>query len=152
MLKAYRGHLQELAEFTSEIILRSLQEQRISHRTTGMILQKYKLILYITHYDILYPDHKITSLVGHGLAGSVVLEIQKQYLDRNFKKTTYVAPAACMTAPDRVNNKRCRNYDGPVSTLDRGSTMSVKDPMTLQNDLNIKSPSNIAEMVTKALN
>ena len=36
--------------------------------------------------------------------------------------------------------------------LDRGATMSVKDPITLQNYLNIKSPSNIAEVVTKALN
>ena len=101
--------------------------------------------------DLLYPDHNITSLVGHSPAGSVALEIQKQYPDLNFKTTTYGAPVASMTAPDGVNNKRRRNYDDPVSMLDRGSTMAVKDPITLQNDLNIKSPSNIAEMVTKAL-
>ena len=57
-----------------------------------------------------------------------------------------------MTAPDGVNNKRCRNYDDPVSMLDRGATMSVKDPITLQNQLNIVTPSNIAQMVTKAGN
>ena len=57
-----------------------------------------------------------------------------------------------MTAPDGINHNRYRNYDDPVSMLDRGATMSVKDPMMLQNYINIKSPSNIAEMVTKALN
>ena len=36
--------------------------------------------------------------------------------------------------------------------LDRGATMSVKDPMTLQNYLNITSPAKIAEVVAKALN
>ena len=35
--------------------------------------------------------------------------------------------------------------------FDRGSTMSVKNPLTLQNYLNIKSPSNIAEVATKLL-
>ena len=102
--------------------------------------------------DALYPDHKITSLVGHSLAGSVVLEMQKQYPDRNFKTTTYGAPVASMTAPDGINNKRYRNYDDPVSMFDRGATMSVKDPLTFQNYLNIKTPSNISEVVTKMLN
>ena len=99
--------------------------------------------------DALYPDHKITSLVGHSLAGSVVLEMQKQYPDINFKTTTYGAPVASMTAPDGINNKRYRNYDDPVSMLDRGATISVKDPLTLHNYLNIKTPSNISQGVTK---
>ena len=102
--------------------------------------------------DALYPDHKITSLVGHSLAGSVILEMQKQYPDRNCKTTTYGAPVASMTAPDGINNKRYRNYDDPVSMFDRGATMSVKDPLTLQNYLNIKTLSNISEVVTKMLN
>ena len=56
--------------------------------------------------DTLYPDHKLTSIVGHSLGGSVVLEMLKQYPDRNFKTTTYGAPVASMTAPDNINNKR----------------------------------------------
>ena len=100
---------------------------------------------------LLYPDSKITSFVGHSLAGSVVLEMQKQYPDTNFKTTTYGAPVASMTAPDGINNTRYRNCDDPVSMLDRGATMSVQDPITLQNYLNIKSPSTIAEVVAKAL-
>ena len=35
--------------------------------------------------------------------------------------------------------------------LDRGATMSVENPMTTQNNLNIKTPSNIADMAAKAL-
>ena len=64
----------------------------------------------------------------------------------------YGASVASMTAPECSNNKRFRKYDDPVSMLDRGATMSVKDPITLQNYLNIKTPSTIEQMVTKALN
>ena len=57
-----------------------------------------------------------------------------------------------MTAPDGINSKRYRNYDDSVSMLDRGATMPVKDPLTLQNYLNIKSPSTISQVVTKLFN
>ena len=56
-----------------------------------------------------------------------------------------------MTAPGGINTKRYRNCDDPVSMLDRGPTMSVKDPLTLQNYLKIKSPSSISQVVTKLL-
>ena len=84
----------------------------------------------------LYPDHKISSLVGHSLAESVVLEMQKQNPDINFKTTTYGAPVSSVTAPDGINNKRYRNYQDPVSLLDRGATMSVKDPINVKVYLN----------------
>ena len=35
--------------------------------------------------------------------------------------------------------------------LDRGATMSLKHPMTIQTYLNIKSPSHIVDVVNKAL-
>ena len=56
-----------------------------------------------------------------------------------------------ITSPDNINNKRFRNYDDPISMLDRGDTMNVKNPMTMQNYLNIQNPWNIAEMVSKVL-
>ena len=31
----------------------------------------------LTNNDSLYPDHKLTSIVGHSCGGSVVLEMQK---------------------------------------------------------------------------
>jgi hypothetical protein len=34
--------------------------------------------------ELLNPDQKITSLVGHSLGGGVILEMQKQYPERNF--------------------------------------------------------------------
>ena len=101
--------------------------------------------------DALNPDNKITSLVGHSLAGSVVLEMQKQHPERTFKTSTYGAPVASMTTPDNINNKRFRNNDDVVSMFDRGATSGDKNPLTLQNYLNIKSPSNIAEVATKLL-
>ena len=35
--------------------------------------------------------------------------------------------------------------------LDRGATMSVNNPLTIQNYLNIKSPSTIVDVITKTL-
>ena len=100
---------------------------------------------------MLYPDHKITSIVGHSLGGSVVLEMQKQNPDRTFKTTTYGAPVASMTVPDNINNTRYRNNDDVISMFDRGATSGDKNPLTLRNYLNIKSPSNISEVATKLL-
>ena len=84
------------------------------------------------------------TLVGHSLAGSVVLEMQKQYPDINFKTITYGAPVASITAPDGINNKRYRNYDDPISMLDRGAAMTVKDPVNYN--------SNILDIGTKMIN
>ena len=78
--------------------------------------------------------------------------MRKQYPHRTFKTTTYGAPVASITQPDNINNNSFRNYDDPVSMLDRGATTTVKDPITLQHYLNMKTPSNIAQMVAKALN
>ena len=78
--------------------------------------------------------------------------MQKQNPDRTFKTTTYGAAVASMTAPDGINNKRSRNYDDAISMLVRGSTMSVKDPLTLQTYLHIKTPSTISQVVTNMFN
>lgn len=102
--------------------------------------------------DELNPDSKITSLVGHSLAGAVVLEMQKQYPDRNFKTTTYGAPVASMTTPDNINNKRYRNYQDPVSILDRGATMNVKNQLNVKDYQNLNYISNVKDIATKALN
>ena len=56
-----------------------------------------------------------------------------------------------MTTPDNISNNRFRKYDDPISMLDRGSTMSVKNPRTIQAYLNIKNLINMVDVVTKAL-
>ena len=58
----------------------------------------------------------------------------------------------CMTTPDTINNKRLRNNDDPISMFDRGSIMVDENPLTIQNCLNIKSPSSIVDVATKLLN
>jgi pimeloyl-ACP methyl ester carboxylesterase len=82
--------------------------------------------------ELLNPDRKITSLVGHSLGGAVILEMQKQYPDINFKTTTYGAPVKSITTPDNIDNKRFRNIGDPVSVLDRGATNGVS-PSLLTN-------------------
>ena len=56
-----------------------------------------------------------------------------------------------ITTPDNINNKRFRSYDDPISMLDRGATMTVKNPTTLQKYLNIKTPATMSEMVGTTL-
>jgi hypothetical protein len=82
--------------------------------------------------ELLNPDQKITSLVGHSLGGAVILEMQKQYPDRTVKTTTYGAPVKIITTPDNIDNKRFRNIGDPVSILDRGATNGVS-PSLLTN-------------------
>ena len=87
--------------------------------------------------DSLCPDHKITSIVGHALGRSVVLEMQQQNPDRTFTTTTYGAPVISMPTPVNINTKGLEKYGDVISVLDRGATMSVKNHMTIQNVLNI---------------
>ena len=60
-------------------------------------------------------------------------------------------PVSSTTTPDNINNKRFRTYGDVISVLDRGATMSVKNPITIQNVLNLKSPSNMVDVVNQAL-
>ena len=74
--------------------------RKTSRRTTGIIVQKIKTnATYTTlryrnadtafyNNDLLYPNNKLTSTVGHSLGGAVDLEMQKQYPDRKSKTTT----------------------------------------------------------------
>ena len=121
-------------------------------RTTYNSLRYINADKAAKHIDSLCPDNKITSIVGHSLGGPVILDMQKQYPDKTFKTTTYGAPVMSMTTPDTINNKRFRTNGDPISMFDRGSIMVDENPLTIQNYLNIKSPSNIVGVATKLLN
>jgi pimeloyl-ACP methyl ester carboxylesterase len=95
----------------------------------------------LKHNELLNPEQQITSLVGHSLGGSVVLEMQKQYPDRSFKTTTYGAPVKSITTPDNIDNKIFRNIGDPVYSLDRGATSAVK-PSLLMNLASIITDNN----------
>ena len=75
--------------------------------------------------------------------------MQKQYPDRTINTTTSGAPAMSTTTPDNINTQRFRNNDDPISMVDRGSSMVDNNPLTIQNYLNIESPSNTVDVATK---
>ena len=79
----------------------------------------------LTTNEALYTDQNITSLVGHSLGGSFVLEMPKQYPARTFKTTTYGAPVKSIIAPDDIGNKRFRHFRDAISILDRGATSGL---------------------------
>ena len=56
----------------------------------------------------------LKNIVGHSLAGSVSVYLQKNYPDRALKISTYGAPIASFEKSDNVNTKRYSNYFDPV--------------------------------------
>ena len=56
---------------------------KLPFQTTTNSLRYINADKPVTQNYALYPDHQITSLVGHSLAGSVIFEMQKQYIDIN---------------------------------------------------------------------
>jgi pimeloyl-ACP methyl ester carboxylesterase len=103
--------------------------------------------------ELLNPEQQITSLVGHSLGGSVILEMQKQYPDRTFKTTTYGAPVKSISTPDNIDNKRFRNIGDPVSILDRGATNAVKPSllMNLASLITDNNTVNTSDVILQAL-
>jgi len=66
---------------------------------------------------VLQKDPDINRLVGHSLAGSVGLELQKNYPERNFETITYGAPVNS----NNPSNQRFRKEGDIVSYLDSGA-------------------------------
>ena len=89
---------------------------------------------------------QIDTVVGHSLGGSVSLELQKNYPDRNLKSRTYGAPVMDLLGSESENVDRYRNWFDPFSALDRGAKKSIKwnvfDSTSLTHDY-----SNIADKV-----
>jgi pimeloyl-ACP methyl ester carboxylesterase len=72
---------------------------------------------YIDADKVLHENPDINRLVGHSLAGSVSLELQKNYPDRNFETVTYGAPVNS----NNPSNQRFRKDGDIVSFLDSGA-------------------------------
>ena len=85
-----------------------------------------KLPFYLTRYTKRYQDAdnllksnpQVKKLVGHSLAGSVSLELQKQHPNRDFDITTYGAPVVQMGGQ---KHKRFRKSGDLISSLDDGA-------------------------------
>ena len=94
--------------------------------------QTDKSLRYKNAAAALKANRDIANVVGHSLGGSVALELQKNFPERNFKSNTYGAPVLSITPADN----RFRNYFDPVSFLDQGAVNSVNvglNPHTFSN-------------------
>ena len=92
-------------------------------------------------------------MVGHSLGGSVTLELQKQYPERNFETTTYGAPVAAFSKGNRYRHSGILITD-PISMFDFGATTypisSVNplrlhgvDPADYYDTVDVKVPYNV---------
>jgi hypothetical protein len=72
---------------------------------------------YVDADKVLQQDPDINRLVGHSLAGSVGLELQKNHPERNYKTVTYGAPVNSSSP----SNERFRKDGDIVSFLDSGA-------------------------------
>ena len=68
--------------------------------------------------NLLKANPQVKKLVGHSLAGSVSLELQKQQPDKNYDVTTYGAPVLQMGGQ---KYKRFRKAGDLISGLDDGA-------------------------------
>ena len=73
---------------------------------------------YQVAHDLLKNNPQVKKLVGHSLAGSVSLELQKQHPDKNYDVTTYGAPVLQMGGQ---KYKRFRKAGDLISGLDDGA-------------------------------
>lgn len=76
---------------------------------------------------VLMENPQVDTLLGHSMGGSVVLELNKEFNDKNYKTRTYNAPVVSFFAPmiglDRPTeqHKRFRMTGNPVSAFDNAA-------------------------------
>ena len=78
--------------------------------------------------ELLKQNPQVKKLVGHSLAGSVSLELEKQKPDRAFEVTTYGAPVVQMSSK---KHKRFRHPLDPISAFDKGAVVLDTKDFTL---------------------
>ena len=78
--------------------------------------------------ELLKENPQVKKLVGHSLAGSVSLELEKQKPDRAFDVTTYGAPVLQMSSK---KHKRFRHPLDPISAFDKGAVVLDTKEFTL---------------------
>ena len=70
---------------------------------------------------LLDSNKQMSSLSGHSLGGSVALQLQNDFPERNLKINTYGALVASITPA----TNRYRNFGDVFSMLDRGAISSI---------------------------
>ena len=76
---------------------------------------------------VLLENPQVDTLLGHSMGGSVVLELNKEFKDKNYKTRTYDAPVISLISPifgldkPTEQHKRFRKTGDVVSGLDSGA-------------------------------
>ena len=76
---------------------------------------------------VLLENPQVDTIYGHSMGGSVVLELNKEFPDRNLKTRTYDAPVVSLIAPilgldkPTEQHKRFRKAGDIVSSLDNAA-------------------------------
>ena len=76
---------------------------------------------------VLLENPQVDTLLGHSMGGSVVLELNKEFKDKNYKTRTYDAPVVSLIAPifgldkPTEQHKRFRMTGDIVSSLDNAA-------------------------------
>ena len=68
---------------------------------------------------------QVKTVIGHSLAGSVALELQKNYPHITSSRT-YAAPVLDLTGREHGKVDRYHNWFGPISILDRSASRNIK--------------------------
>ena len=110
--------------------------------------------------ELLKKNPQVKKLVGHSLGGSVTLELQKQYPERNFETTTYGAPVTAFGKGNRYRHSGILITD-PISMFDFGATtipiMSNNplrvhgvDPADYYDDIDVKVSYNVNRILSNS--
>ena len=67
--------------------------------------------------EVLKQNPQVKNIIGHSLAGSVALELEKNYPDKNYETTTYGAPVFMGLG----KGDRYRHLGDPISMFDFGA-------------------------------
>ena len=98
---------------------------------------------------------QVDTLLGHSMGGSVVLELNNEFKDKNFKTRTYDAPAVSLISPifgfDRPTeqHKRFRKAGDLVSSLDNAAISYNTDSLNPIRNHDVDGLLNIDESYLK---
>ena len=102
---------------------------------------------------VLLENPQVDTLLGHSMGGSVVLELNNEFTDKNFKTRTYDAPVVSLISPifgfDRPTeqHKRFRKAGDLVSSLDNAAISYNTDSLNPIRNHDVDGLLNIDESI-----
>ena len=125
-------------------------KQNFTMLKTGQIRQMDR---YKEARRVLLQNPQVDTLLGHSMGGSVALELNKEFKDKNFKTRTYDAPVVSLISPifgfDRPTeqHKRFRKAGDLVSSLDSAAINYNTDSFNPVRNHDIDQLHNIDESI-----